>query len=97
MTTQRLSLTLTLTLILAGCAGASRQPSSDPQFDWFEYTGSDPVYDQFPASDSEYNNPIIAGFYPDPSITRAGEDFYLVQSSFAYFPGVPIFHSKDLV
>jgi len=44
-----------------------------------------------------YINPILAGFYPDPSICRAGEDYYIVNSSFAYFPGLPIFHSKDLV
>lgn len=44
-----------------------------------------------------YNNPILAGFYPDPSICRAGEDYYIVNSSFAYYPGLPIFHSKDLV
>ena len=44
-----------------------------------------------------YQNPILAGFYPDPSICRAGEDYYIVNSSFAYFPGLPIFHSKDLV
>lgn len=43
------------------------------------------------------NNPILPGFYPDPSICRVGEDFYLVNSTFAYFPAVPIFHSKDLV
>ena len=42
-------------------------------------------------------NPILSGFYPDPSICRVGEDFYLVNSTFAYFPGVPIFHSTDLV
>jgi len=44
-----------------------------------------------------YNNPIIPGFYPDPSVCRVGEDFYLVNSSFEYFPGVPIWHSRDLV
>lgn len=44
-----------------------------------------------------YVNPILAGFYPDPSICRAGDDYYLINSSFAYFPGLPIFHSKDLV
>lgn len=44
-----------------------------------------------------YNNPILPGFYPDPSITRAGDDYYLVCSSFEYFPGVPIFHSQDLI
>lgn len=44
-----------------------------------------------------YKNPIIPGFYSDPSVCRAGDDYYLVTSSFSYFPGVPIFHSKDLV
>lgn len=44
-----------------------------------------------------FKNPILPGFYPDPSICRVGEDYYLVTSSFEYFPGVPIFHSKDLV
>ncbi|CAM3382046.1 glycoside hydrolase family 43 protein [Marinicrinis lubricantis] len=46
---------------------------------------------------AQFRNPIIPGFYPDPSICRAGDDYYLVTSSFEYFPGVPIFHSKDLV
>lgn len=41
-------------------------------------------------------NPILPGFRPDPSICRVGEDYYLVTSSFAYFPGVPIYHSRDL-
>src|SRR5687768_11761562 len=44
-----------------------------------------------------YHNPILAGFYPDPSICQAGDDYYIVNSSFAYYPGLPIFHSKDLV
>lgn len=49
------------------------------------------------AQDNTYKNPIIPGFYPDPSICRNGDDYYLVTSTFQYFPGVPIFHSKDLV
>lgn len=44
-----------------------------------------------------YRNPVIPGFHPDPSVCRVGDDFYLVNSSFHYFPGVPIFHSRDLV
>jgi xylan 1,4-beta-xylosidase len=44
-----------------------------------------------------YSNPILSGFYPDPSICRVGNDYYIVNSSFAYFPGLPIFHSTDLV
>lgn len=44
-----------------------------------------------------FRNPILPGFYPDPSICRVGEDYYMVTSSFEYYPGVPLFHSKDLV
>ncbi len=44
-----------------------------------------------------YKNPVISGFNPDPSICRVGDDYYLVTSSFEYFPGLPIYHSKDLV
>lgn len=44
-----------------------------------------------------FTNPILAGFYPDPSICRVNDDYYLINSTFAYFPGIPVFHSKDLV
>ena len=44
-----------------------------------------------------YRNPVIPGFYPDPSICKKGEDYYLATSSFEFFPGVPVFHSKDLL
>jgi xylan 1,4-beta-xylosidase len=44
-----------------------------------------------------YRNPIIPGFHPDPSICRAGDDYFLVNSSFEFFPGVPLFHSRDLI
>lgn len=46
---------------------------------------------------AQVKNPILPGFYPDPSICRVENDYYLVNSSFSYFPGVPIFHSTDLV
>lgn len=45
----------------------------------------------------QYSNPILSGFFPDPSICRVGNDYYLVTSTFAYFPGIPVFHSIDLV
>jgi hypothetical protein len=41
--------------------------------------------------------PIIPGFHPDPTVCRVGDDYYLATSSFEYFPGAPIFHSRDLV
>lgn len=44
-----------------------------------------------------YKNPIIAGFNPDPSICRVGNDFFIVTSTFEYFPGVPVYHSRNLV
>ena len=44
-----------------------------------------------------YRNPVISGFHPDPSVCRVGRDYYLVTSTFEYFPGVPVFHSRDLV
>ena len=50
-----------------------------------------------PVGAGEYRNPVVAGFYPDPSAIRVGDDFYLVNSSFGYFPGLPVFHSTDLV
>ncbi|MFY1702154.1 glycoside hydrolase family 43 protein [Micromonospora sp. WMMA1923] len=46
---------------------------------------------------SHYDNPVVPGFHPDPSVCRVGEDYYLVCSSFEYVPGVPVFHSRDLV
>lgn len=45
----------------------------------------------------KYQNPIIRGFHPDPSICRVGSDYYLVTSTFEYFPGIALFHSRDLV
>lgn len=45
----------------------------------------------------EFTNPILPGFHPDPSICRVGDDYYMVNSSFTWYPGLPIHHSKDLV
>lgn len=44
-----------------------------------------------------FKNPVLTGMNPDPSICRVGDDFYLVTSTFEYYPGLPIYHSKDLV
>ena len=65
-------------------------------FDWFEYSGHDAVFER-PLPAAGYRNPVIAGFYPDPSIERVGHTFYLVNSTFTYFPGIPVFESRDLV
>jgi xylan 1,4-beta-xylosidase len=92
-------------LALSSCAAfeaprlepIAEPPAGEAAFDWFEYRGQDRLYDRLNPGPNEYVNPILAGFYPDPAITQNGDDYYLVTSSFTYFPGLPIFHSRDLV
>ncbi|WP_394618220.1 glycoside hydrolase family 43 protein [Lentzea sp. JNUCC 0626] len=45
----------------------------------------------------QFENPILPGSHPDPSVCRVGSDYYLVTSTFEYFPGLPLYHSRDLV
>jgi len=92
---------LCLALASAGCRSAAGGGGTGGSpalgtggfvFDWVGGT-------QFPdggTGATSYRNPVIPGFHPDPSVVRVGDDYYLVTSSFEYFPGVPIFHSRDL-
>lgn len=41
-------------------------------------------------------NPILPGFNPDPCICRKGDDYYMAVSTFEWFPGIPVYHSRDL-
>ena len=76
----------TLSLIAASCGNKVTMPDpGTPVFTQFTYTGKDVVYEKNPLAEGEFYNPILQGCYPDPS------------SSFAINPGVPIFHSTDLV
>ena len=70
----RVTVLLTLGLLLAACAGPARK-----------------------APYGTYTNPILGGDYPDPSIVRDGEDYYMTHSSFDYNPGLVVWHSTDLV
>lgn len=65
-------------------------------FDSIRYTGRDALFER-PLPEGHFRNPILTGFFPDPSICRVGDDYYLVSSTFALFPGIPVFHSRDLV
>ncbi|WP_077415975.1 glycoside hydrolase family 43 protein [Chryseobacterium sp. JV274] len=85
------------TNILAAAALLSVTSISAQTFSDFNYRGNDKIYNDNPLKPDEFYSPILQGCYPDPSITRKGEDYYLVNSSFSMFPGVPIFTSKDLV
>lgn len=86
-----------LALPLLSAAPLPEPKASQAIFERFDYSGSDPVDRQVRADRQQYRNPILQGFYPDPSITRVGDDYYLVTSTFAWFPGIPVFHSRDLV
>jgi beta-xylosidase len=80
----------------AALSGDAADDLSEVAFDWFRYEGRDPQFGE-PLQPGHYRNPVLAGFYPDPSVVRVDENYYLVTSSFAYFPGLPVFHSTDLV
>jgi alpha-N-arabinofuranosidase len=95
---------LSVFMILFTLAGFSQnkkqkgnQTKNIPVFTKAVYQGDDQVYKDYPIGADEFYNPILQGCYPDPAITRKGDDYFLVNSSFAMFPGVPIFHSNDLV
>lgn len=74
-----------------------RQTQKAPVFSNVVYQGDDNIYKNNPLKPDEFYSPVLQGCYPDPAITRKGDDYFMVCSSFAMFPGVPIFHSKDLV
>ncbi len=85
-----------LAAMLLAAATTTAAFSAPVRFDWFEYTGRDDLF-AAPLPAGHYRNPILTGFYPDPAICRVGEDYYLINSTFSYFPGIPVFHSRDLV
>ena len=95
----RAILLLVFAVMICSAAIIGQESSASHQgwieFRSFQYRGDNPFSKQ--VSSGKYLNPILAGFYPDPSIVRVNEDYYLVNSSFAWYPGVPIFHSRDLV
>ncbi|MDE6179012.1 MAG: glycoside hydrolase family 43 protein [Duncaniella sp.] len=86
-------ISLLLILLCLHTAGAE-----DVRFGHFTYTGADDYFAANPLTEpGDYFNPVIAGWASDPSICRAGDDYWLVTSTFGYFPGVPLYHSRDLV
>lgn len=94
---KRLFYLLLLTAGLVSCTGSV--PEGAAAFDFFRYEGRDDFYleNPLPGKDFSYN-PILPGWYSDPSICTDGKgNYYLVTSTFSYYPGVPIFHSTDLL
>lgn len=85
----------------AQAASAAKAPATVAHtalFDYFSYSGDDDIYKKVKLEgEGGFYNPILPGWYSDPSICRVGDDYFMVTSSFSYYPGVPLFHSKDLV
>lgn len=99
---KRTFLSTLLATVSCGCLLAATPDETAPakaRFDLFSYTGNDAYYTLPEGFDPKLNyiNPILSGTYPDPSICRKGNDYYMVNSSFCYFPGIPVWHSTDLV
>ncbi|UII19591.1 glycoside hydrolase family 43 protein [Fulvivirga ligni] len=107
LTQPNLLLYFSLILLITSCSsrldgngskGPENRQKSIAYFDSFNYIGNDDFYNDNPLPGNDYfYNPILPGWYSDPSVCANGDDYFLVTSTFSYFPGVPIFHSKDLV
>jgi hypothetical protein len=81
--------------VAASLCAAQPAPVMVAAFSHFVYQGR--AQERVTPGPGEYRNPVLSGYYPDPSVVRVGSDYYLVNSSFSHFPGLPVFHSRDLV
>lgn len=81
--------------LFAGCCGSPAE--GEALFTRFSYAGRDARFERRIDPRNEYFNPVLAGFHPDPSVCRKGGDYFLVNSSFTFWPSIPVFHSRDLV
>lgn len=83
--------------LLAAFGTTAATASPDAVFTSFRYRGSPLAGAAAVAPANRYLNPVIAGSQSDPAVVRVGRDYYLATSSFIFWPGIPIFHSRDLV
>ncbi|WP_280745315.1 MULTISPECIES: glycoside hydrolase family 43 protein [unclassified Parabacteroides] len=89
---------MSLLFALSSCLPQNKVKEGTASFDYFTYSGEDDFYKENPLTkDNQFYNPILPGWYSDPSICRSGGDYFMVTSTFSYYPGVPLFHSTDLV
>ena len=83
-------------MALALVAASAPTKAQTAVFNRFSYQGNDARFAQTIDTTRQFFNPIIAGFAPDPSICRKGDTYYMVNSTFTLFPGVPLYTSKNL-
>src|SRR3546814_13810327 len=79
----RIAGTLAIAMGALTLTGAAPTPRT-ATFAWVDYAGDDALPPGVTQAPDDYRNPILAGFYPDPSIPRAGDAYYLVNSTFSY-------------
>ena len=84
-------------LVAALCAAQAQaaDTAASARFERYSYAGK--TQEQAKPRAGEFLNPILSGYFPDPSIVRVGDDYYIVNSSVTNFPGLPVMHSRDLV
>lgn len=82
-------------LLATGLMALAAAEAGPARFTEFSYSGQ--AQERVNPAPGQYRNPVVAGYYPDPSVTRVGKDYYLVNSSFTHYPGLPVFTSQDLV
>ncbi|MDE6498017.1 MAG: glycoside hydrolase family 43 protein [Muribaculaceae bacterium] len=91
----------TLAAAMCACNASTKAPEAIPGtalFDTFAYDGHDSIYTTLETDNTTWTNPLLPGWYSDPSLCTNGKgDYFLVTSTFCYYPGVPIFHSRDMV
>ena len=84
-------------ILTSGCNSDIKVSPGQAYFASFTYTGNDPLFDPANLGNGEIFNPILQGSYSDATICRKGNDYYMVTSNYAFFPGIPVLHSTDLV
>ena len=92
--------TLLFALILSAVSSveAKKNTPVEAVFSYFEYVGDDDFYRENPLTDEQsFYNPILPGWFSDPAICQTPDGYFMVASTFTYFPGVPLYHSTDLV
>ncbi|MBR4325498.1 MAG: family 43 glycosylhydrolase, partial [Bacteroidales bacterium] len=84
-------------ILLGGCNSDIKVSPGQAYFASFTYTGNDSLFNPANLGNGEIFNPILQGSYSDATICRKGNDYYMVTANYAFFPGLPVLHSTDLV
>ncbi|MBQ3657190.1 MAG: family 43 glycosylhydrolase [Bacteroidales bacterium] len=90
-------LLLAAALLFGGCNSDIHLLKDKAYFKSFTYTGNDRCFEESRLGEGEIFNPVLQGSYSDASVCRKDDDYYLITSTYTFFPGIAVLHSKDLV